>query len=208
MSDALCAPMGELISSIGLGVAQAQREMDIAALATLRDIATSDSDMAGLMRSIGYRPTWYQIPEAEAEIQIALSISGSEESSGKPTVYAAPVDATYTNKFNWNLSASSKLRFRIVPVPPSVQAEALVVVPALSGFTVDKARRLLLAMGVPFEVPDGTADTAIIDAQLPEAGAFLTQGAVTVQLARTIKSGTPAGTTVVAATPGTVRGAP
>ena len=180
ITDALSAPMGELIASIGAGVAQAQREMDAATFQALHTIATADADVYAVMRQIGYKPTWYHIPEAEAEIQVALTVTGSEEGQGRPTVYAAPVDATYNNRYNWSLQASSRLRFKIVPVPPSTSAESLVVVPQLVGLTMLKAKSLAAALGIALQLPDGAADTDTIATQDPAAGTFLSEGAVTV----------------------------
>lgn len=178
LTDALSAPMGELIASVGAGVAQAQRQMDAATLQALREIATSDDQLIALMRAIGYKPTWYHIPEAEAELAIALTVSGSEETNGRPQVYAAPVDATYSSKFNWHLEASSRLRFKIVPVPAPTMAEALVIVPGVVGQTVADARAALAAAGATATLPAGAADTWIVTAQTPAAQEFSTTGLV------------------------------
>lgn len=180
LTDALSAPMGELIASIGAGVAQAQRQMDAATLQTLREIATSDDQLIALMRAIGYKPTWYHIPEAEAEVAVALTVSGSEETSGRPQVFAAPVDATYSSKFNWQLEASSKLRFKIVPVPAPTMAEALVIVPGVVGRTVGDARAALAAAGATATLPAGALDTWIVTAQTPGAQEFSTTGIVAI----------------------------
>jgi len=206
ITDALSAPMGELIASIGAGVAQAQREMDAATFQALHAIATGDAEVYALMRQIGYKPTWYHIPEAEAEIQVALTVTGSEEGQGRPTVYAAPVDATYNNRYNWSLQASSKLRFRIVPVPPSTAAESLLVVPQLVGLTMLKARSLAAALGLPLQLPDGATDTDLVATQDPAAGTFLTEGTVTVTKPVPIKP--PRSETLVASAvlSGSVRG--
>jgi hypothetical protein len=125
--DVLSAPLGDLIASVGHGVADAQRALDSASLAALREIYGSDEDFFRELQAIGYRPTWYHIPEAEGDIQIALSVSGTETTSSvgsltpraRIKLYAAPVDAGYTSRYNFALTASSRLKFRVVPVPPS-----------------------------------------------------------------------------------------
>ena len=127
--DALSAPVGDLITSVGTSVAAAQRAMDSASLDALQEIYERDEAQFHLLQSIGYKPTWYQIPEVDAEISIALTVTGSHEETGRSAsrvkLYAAPVDAGYTSRFGFELQASSKVRFKVVPVPPSTAAEAL-----------------------------------------------------------------------------------
>lgn len=176
--EALSAPLSSLISSVGRGVAQAQRELDEAALEHLRAIYGSNEGFAAELQRIGYRPTWYHIPEAEAELSVALAITAEERVQGRSRVkmYGAPMDASYTNRFNYSLSAQSRLKFRIVPVPPPARAEALVVVPAVVGMTVAEARALLMALGVPHRFPEGAQDASVISSASAEAGAVLRAG--------------------------------
>jgi hypothetical protein len=176
--EALSAPLGALISAVGRGVAEAQRELDAATIEQIRELYASDEDLAVELQRIGYRPTWYHIPEAEAEIAVALSITSEERTQGRTRLkmYGAPLDASYTNRFAYSLTAQSRLKFRVVPVPPSPQAEALVVVPAVVGKTVAEARALLSAIGVPHRIPAGAADTALVTAASAEPGTLLPRG--------------------------------
>jgi hypothetical protein len=183
--DAFSVPVGELIASVGRGVAEAQREMDAASLAALQDVYSRNDGFYGELQRIGYRPTWYHIPEAEGELQVALTVSG-EETRGAGTgstpslgrskikLYAAPVDAGYASRFGFNLQATSKVRFKIVPVPPSSAAEGMRVAPALVGLTLGEARARLALLGVAHELPaKDEMEKAIITGQTPEAGAQL-----------------------------------
>lgn len=179
--DVLSAPLGDLIASVGRGVADAQRALDSASLAALREIYGSDDDFFRELQAIGYRPTWYQIPEAEGDIQIALSVSGSESTTpsvGGPTtrakvkLYAAPVDAAYTSRYNFSLAASSRLKFRVVPVPPSSAAEAIRVVPSLVGLQLGEARARLSLLGIVATPPDAEGD-AVVRTQTPPPGTIL-----------------------------------
>ncbi|MBZ4421732.1 PASTA domain-containing protein [Myxococcus sp. RHSTA-1-4] len=176
--EALSAPLGSLISAVGRGVAQAQQELDEATLERLRALYASDESFATELQRIGYRPTWYHIPEAEAEIAVALSITAELQGQGRTRLkmYGAPMDASYTNRFSYSLSAQSRLKFRVVPVPPSPQAEALVVVPAVVGRTVADARTLLLALGVPHRFPDDAKDGDFVVAASAEPGTVLPAG--------------------------------
>jgi hypothetical protein len=179
--DVLSAPLGDLIASVGRGVADAQRALDSASLAALREIYGSDEDFFRELQAIGYRPTWYQIPEAESDIQIALSVSGAEASTpssgsvatrARIKLYAAPVDAGYTSRYNFSLTASSRLRFRVVPVPPSSAAEAIRVTPSLVGLQVGEARARLSLLGIGAALPDAE-DDAVVRTQTPAPGAIL-----------------------------------
>src|SRR4051812_31416696 len=82
--DALSAPVGELFAAVGRGVAEAQREMDAATLSALQEIYGRGDGFYGELQRIGYRPTWYHIPEAEGELQVALSLAGQETRGGAP----------------------------------------------------------------------------------------------------------------------------
>lgn len=175
--DALSAPMGSLIASVGRSVAEAQRDLDAQTIALHQSIYAENEGLLRELQRIGYRPTWYHIPSVEAELQVALTVTG-EYSETTPArselkVYAAPVDAGYTSRFNYELKASSTVRFKIVPVPESPAAEQIRVVPAVVGETVARARELLDTLLIPFTVPDGTADTALVTTQAPAAGTVL-----------------------------------
>ena len=55
--DVLSAPLGDLIASVGRGVADAQRALDAASLEALREIYGSDEECcAGCRRSATGRP--------------------------------------------------------------------------------------------------------------------------------------------------------
>ena len=115
--DVLSAPLGDLIASVGRGIADAQRALDSASMAALREIYGSNEDLFRELQAIGYRPTWYHIPEAEGDIQIALSVTGAETATpgagsvstrAKIKLYAAPVDAGYSSRYNFAVTASSR----------------------------------------------------------------------------------------------------
>ncbi|MDH5670841.1 MAG: PASTA domain-containing protein [Myxococcales bacterium] len=185
--DALSAPLGELIASVGRGVADAQRELDLASIQALREVYESDEDLYRDLQRIGYRPTWYHIPEAEGELQVALTVTGEAATGGPgggsasaPTrrlrVYAAPIHAGYSSRFDFKLEASSRVKFRVVPVPPATTAEALQVVPALLGLTVNEALARLALLGIESDAPEAAALDAQVTTQSPAAGTILVEG--------------------------------
>jgi len=181
--DALSVPFGDLIASVGRGVADAQRAMDAASIAALQEVYSEPNGLYQELQRIGYRPNWYHIPEVEGEIQVALTVSGqdtrntsSAASAPGPAraikLYATPVDAGYASRFGFSLQATSSVKFRIVPVPPSSQAEAMQVMPALVGLTLAEARARLTLLGIAATLPN-EADSVTVATQEPSPGTLL-----------------------------------
>lgn len=130
VKDAFSAPLGDFIASIGEGVGHAQAALDEGSLRQTLEIYNSDPDQAHetlkMLREVGYQPTFYTIPKTTAKAKISLSIS--QQSTGtsnqnsrafRPKMYATPVNATNTNKYNLGLNATAEIEFDIVPVPPT-----------------------------------------------------------------------------------------
>lgn len=147
------ASVGDLISEIGRGVAQAQQQIDAATLESFKALYSEGDDFAKELRSIGYQPTWYHIPEASAEVNLTLSMSASTSTSttSKSQLFGTTVDATTQNQFNFTSELSSKLSFKIVPIPPPITPDQVAVVPQLEGQTLAKAAELLQELEIEFE---------------------------------------------------------
>lgn len=186
ISDSLSAPLGDVISSVARGVADAQQAMDMRTIETYRELYSGDDQLRSELQALGYQPTWYRIPEVNAEVIISLSISQESSVEGsavlKPStgprsvkLYAAPVDANYANRYNYDLKAASKITFKIVPVPPSAQAEQIQVVPNLKGKTLQQVETLLGTLNIRFEV-EGASEKGKADKTEPEAGSILRSG--------------------------------
>jgi hypothetical protein len=174
----LAAPLGELIAAVGRGLADAQKALDHGTIETLKALYSGkDADM-NMLRQIGYQPTWYRIPELDAEITASLSVSRSSKGTGSTPgalrMYMSPVDATYSNSYDYNLQAASVIKFKVVAVPPSSQAADMKVVPALVDKPLENAKQLLVDMGMPFETT-GTGTTVIETS--PKPGELLSPGA-------------------------------
>jgi hypothetical protein len=181
--DALSAPIGDLIAAVGRGVADAQRAMDEASLAALAEVYGRSDGLLGELQRIGYRPNWYHIPEVESELQIALTLSGERSrggqggAAGRLRLYAAPVDAGYASRFNYQLQAASRVKFRIVSIPPSNAAEALQAMPALVGLPLREASARLRLLGIAATLlPAEGGDELIVRSQVPEPGMLLQSG--------------------------------
>ena len=189
LSDALSAPVGDLIASIGKNMADAQQALDSATIENFKSVYESGDATYEALRKIGYQPTWYQIPEVNAEVNIALTVSGTSEESGKKgqlpsmkgrnsiRLYATPVDATFTNKYGFDYTASSKVSFKVVPIPPSAQAEGMKIAPKLVGLTYKDANALLDDLEIEFEFAEGTPEKVPankkVTAQNIEAGEII-----------------------------------
>jgi len=193
--DALSAPLGDLIASVGRGVAEAQRALDTSTLETIREIYEENQDDDGFLltlRGLGYQPTWYSIPEATGEITVAVTVGGHVGPASDPVLrlaapaqhqplrlYASPVDAGYQNRFQFDVRAASKLTFRIVPVPPSTLAEQIRVVPNLVGLTAAEVDTRLAGLGILATLAAGQSEPApqaTVASQQPAAGELITPG--------------------------------
>ncbi|GLS24365.1 PASTA domain-containing protein [Marinibactrum halimedae] len=190
-TEVLSAPLGELIAAVGKGVAEAQEALDTQALETFRKLYLDDSELYAELKKVGYQPTWYRIPEADAEIKLVLTATetqasvGTGELTGKNPVglNAMPIDATVANQYNFSLAASSSLKFKVVPVPPPASLEDQRVVPEVLGKTVDAATELLTANNLSLIIKNAD-ELAVEDVgalkvvgQVPNSGALLSNGA-------------------------------
>lgn len=170
LAESVAAPLGEVIAAVGQGVAEAQRALDDAALAATLAIYEEQGD-AGmtLLREIGYRPTFYVLPDTACEVQVSMRIGGSGGGDGsagtarlpggiaalgKGRTYVTPVDAGFQQRFGFQASAAAKLTFRIVPVPPPSALDEARPMPALVGRLATEALAALDRLGLAARLID------------------------------------------------------
>ena len=182
ISETMAAPLGDLIAAVGRGLAEAQQSLDQATIDTIKALYSGNDSRLELMRQLGWQPTWYRIPELTADLTISLSVSATETSSGQGPgsvqLYASPMDASYTNRYDYDLQAASVIKFKIVPVPPTVELAERKLVPALQTMKLSDARQRLASLGIPFQIEEGvtpTDATQVQDTNPPE-GALLAAG--------------------------------
>lgn len=76
---------------------------------------------------LGVQPTFYQFSESTIEVamdlEIAEEIETETEVKGRKTLFARTRDIKQERKFNRDVSVSSKLTAKLVPVPSPVQLE-------------------------------------------------------------------------------------
>jgi hypothetical protein len=172
-SELLGGPLGELISSVGQGVGDAQAALDQGALQQTLELydLSKDEDrtdeelkLINLIRGMGYQPTFYAIPETEVEAQISLSLDlKSEQSSpiggyalSKYKINATPLNAGNVNRFGLQADAMAKLKFKIVAVPPNANLGELRIVPDFSSKNWnDETKELIQNLGFTYELRTG-----------------------------------------------------
>ncbi|MCL2031961.1 MAG: PASTA domain-containing protein [Methanomassiliicoccaceae archaeon] len=133
-----------VLTSIGEGLASAQRVLDIGAMETQKKIWEDDT-----LSGYGLTATWYAMPEAEFTIKMEISTSTEEtvefDASGKATrvprtrIKAAMSNAKYNSLYKTDTVQESTLRVRFVPVPMPERLQ----VPNVVGLDLESARAAL-----------------------------------------------------------------
>ena len=199
MQDVLASPLGDVIASVGEGVAAAQIALDEAAIAKTLEIYREGGDaMVAMLREIGYRPTFYVLPETTGEVSVSLRLAGGNSAAAEPAAgqanpliaskaaqrvrtYVTPVDAGFANRYSYSASASARLTFKIVPVPPPEGMDRARVMPNLKGRDIASALLVLDMLDLVPRFVDAKGDqvatpagTATVSKTVPEAGVVVT----------------------------------
>ncbi len=178
--DVVASPLGDIIASVGEGVAEAQQVLDDGALAKTLEIYSEGGEAAlALLRDIGYRPTFYALPETTGEVRVSLHLGRSIQGGATPTsatapqpavatqlsrigrnlgirprLYATPVDAGYANRYGYQANISAKLTFKIIPVPAPEGADELRKMPNLVGHSLIESRTIADSLGLEIRLQD------------------------------------------------------
>jgi hypothetical protein len=178
LSEIFSIPIGDMIASVGQGVATAQAALDEASIkATLEIYSTSGDEGLRLLRSIGYQPTFYAIPRASGKMSVALSMFSETTSTGSQLrLMASPINPSISNKYGFTGTASAEVTFDIVPVPANEQIRQT---PGLVGLPADQAATTLQELGLDAAFVDSSG-TAVatpanreVKAQSPTASAIV-----------------------------------
>lgn len=172
VKDIVASPLGEVIASVGEGVAEAQQALDEGSLAKTLEIYSEGGEEAlKVLREIGYRPTFYALPDTTGEVRVSMRLGKSSAGTSvqqrslqpaistqlarmgrnigvKPRIYATPVDAGYANRFGYQANISAKLSFKIVPVPAPDGVDEIRVLPNFVGKTVAQSREVAESLGL------------------------------------------------------------
>ena len=126
-------PFDEMIASMGTGIAEAQRKLDEISFEITKMMSGTEakyrirlSDSADArtysLLELGFAPTFYQFVDTVLEVKVAFSMSSETSNTGsergKYQAKSTPVDATYSNRFQYPVEGSSVMRTKLVTVPP------------------------------------------------------------------------------------------
>jgi hypothetical protein len=112
-SEILIAPISRIIKEMGQSIGEAQKQLDQAAMQSQTELKQKFPELFEL----GYEVTWYQMPEVQVEMKVAVHLE-KKAASQPPRLYLAPFNAKYKNALSYSADGSSTLKLRIVPVPP------------------------------------------------------------------------------------------
>lgn len=132
------SPLPGMVKQLGVSIAEAQFAMDQTSLSIAK--AMADPDIQGLqlggpdskkycLLELGFTPTFYQMTNVTIEARIAMSMGSTTEVSVGASVsagvavggigfFAATVNASYSNKFSYEASASSSIVTQLTAIPP------------------------------------------------------------------------------------------
>lgn len=99
-------PVEEILFNVAESVIKAQQELDFHSLASEIRIREAELDKFGVSAH------WYTIPELTLDLRLAFELTEHGELTSQL------VDAEYQSKYDFDVSASSLLKTRIVATPP------------------------------------------------------------------------------------------
>lgn len=128
--EILNAPLPEMVKTLGIGIAQAQRALDKVSMELAKELVDTKVDMGGeeySLLSLGFTPTFYQYVDTVLEMKMSVSMSQTKEFGASVSVSAgasvgfvavsASVSASYSQKYQYSAEGSSMLRTKLVAVP-------------------------------------------------------------------------------------------
>ncbi|MDA3904795.1 MAG: hypothetical protein PF484_01850 [Bacteroidales bacterium] len=145
--ELLNAPFPELVKNLGVGIAEAQYALDRVSVRIAQMMGgfkydndgnfvqdnsalvklSANSEPVSLL-ALGFTPTFYQYVETYIELKMAISMSTSKEASVKVKakakipfgIFSASVNASYSQKYQYEANGSSEMRTKLVTVPAPV----------------------------------------------------------------------------------------
>ena len=151
--ELLNAPFPELVRTLGVGIAEAQYALDRVSIKIAQLMAGFKLDEDGNMvpdetsliklkenqpgvslLSLGFTPTFYQFVETYIELKLAISMKTDNEFSAGTSVsgvawtpfgvVAASVNASYSQRYQYEANGSSEMRTKLVTVPAPAMFES------------------------------------------------------------------------------------
>jgi hypothetical protein len=150
--ELLNAPFPELIRTLGVGIAEAQYALDQVSIKIAQLMSGFKQDEFGelvpdetsliklregdpglSLLSLGFTPTFYQFVETHIELKLAISMNTETETKAASSVkgvavspfgvIAASVNASYSQKYQYEANGSSEMRTKLVTVPSPAMFE-------------------------------------------------------------------------------------
>lgn len=141
----------DLVRMMAEGIADAQLELDRASAEMITELAESRVNVVRAVTEtikedgsieietaepvelslleLGVQPTFYQFSESTIEVSMDLEVAEEVETEskgkGRKTLFARTRDIKQERKFNRDVSVSSKLTAKLVPVPSPVQLDVV-----------------------------------------------------------------------------------
>jgi len=177
--EVFSAPIEQLISALGQGIAQAQHALDLNSIQTQEELDTNP-----VLSPFHLQATWYQFPRVDLQLKMSLSVSEDQTPSSANTVssraslqnpalgalllkpvriVAQPVSASYQTHFNYDAQAASVITLSIVPVPNPGNSDQITVPPKMQPSAVQAAALASAAKFVTAKDGQGNAIPAITD---------------------------------------------
>ncbi|MEM6686360.1 MAG: hypothetical protein AAF617_11310 [Bacteroidota bacterium] len=124
------APLPEMIKSLGIGIAEAQRALDKVSMDLAKELVNTKIEMGDAeysLLALGFTPTFYQFVDTVFECKMSVSMMESREFGASVSVsggfnvgfaaMSASVSASYSQKYQYSAEASSLVRTKLVTVP-------------------------------------------------------------------------------------------
>lgn len=136
------APLPEVVEQLGVAIAEAQHAMDRSSVEIARLMSSTEDghgvtlpgeDEPRSLLELGFSPTFYQITDATVEAKVSLTIGQSTEWSvglsvgGIYKMFTASVDASYSSKYSYDVTASSSVKAHFVAIPPPAALSRLIL---------------------------------------------------------------------------------
>jgi len=127
-------PVTELIRKLGLAVAHAQLELtkigvEIGELLASAQVTFPDENGQSVTRSLlelGFLPSFYEIGETEIDVALTLGLAahgedGDANSADETELFGVVLSPAYHRKYDFDAAGASRLRARLVNVPPPAE---------------------------------------------------------------------------------------
>jgi len=132
--ELLNVPFPEMVQKLALAVAEGQTALDRNSTATAQALATTTINLPKIddttqsfpvsLIAVGIYPQFYQFSTAEIEVKMAITMATSTEAKVEAGAkvgwgpFSASVNASYSQKYSYNVEGSSRLYMKLNPVPP------------------------------------------------------------------------------------------